>query len=231
MILIADANRSTAELLVRRLRMEGLPADAASSVASVRKRLEAGGVTALVIDPGMAGAGPVLLRALRADPATAALPVIAFGATNRPEDVAALRAAGAEFILKGQVELRVLVERILACRLAGQAKSPASPAGRSSGSSVPGGYYVWIHPQSGDAPRLSLDIGAAPGLRCSGCGGSMCLYLQRDFSRWTGWLVGTFGCLVCARRRAEPRPPLDVVPVAEELAHSVPIAAAAGGAS
>ncbi len=205
MILVADQNRSTAELLVRRLRTDGLAADAASTCGAMVKRVDAGGVSAIVLDPSLPGGPLEALAALRSRPIGATLPVIVFGTSDRAADAAAAKAAGATaFLVKGRVSPKKLVEEIRALLSTGNAASAmiggtaAAPA-----SSEKGAYYIKIEGLSGDALRLSEDLGCAPGMRCEDCRAPLSLYLQRDFSRWGKWLFGTFGCLACAAKQRE----------------------------
>lgn len=114
MILVADQNRSTAELLVRRLRSDGFTADAASTAHAMVMLAEAGGISVLLLDPSLSGALEALAL-LRSRPACATLPVIVFSTSDRAADVAAARAAGAtSFLVKGRITPKRLVDEIRA---------------------------------------------------------------------------------------------------------------------
>lgn len=220
MILVADQNRTTAELLVRRLRADGLEADAASSASGVLRRVEAGGVSALVLDPGLPGAAYAALHRIRTQGETRTLPVIVFGASDRPQDAEAAVAAGASaFLVKGRVTPTQLVDRIRTLLSSGSSAEAVTPAAKST---EHGAYYLFVRPD-GDAARLAADRGVPSGMRCPDCKGALALYLQRDFSRWGRWLFGTFGCLVCARKRT------NVVPTAETPFGKTEPQAAQGG--
>ena len=204
MILVADQNRATADLLVRRLRTDGFAAESAASSAAMVTRVEAGGVAALVLDPGLPGSALQALRRLRSNAATSRLPVVVFGTSDRPQDSNAAMEAGASlFLVKGRISPAQLVQRIRSLLSTGNAPSAVKTDGSST---EHGAYYVGVTPGA-DANRLAGDIGAAPGMRCPDCKASLSLYLQRDFSRWGKWLFGTFGCLVCARKAAPTSPP------------------------
>lgn len=207
MILVADQNRSTAELLVRRLRTDGLNADAASTAAAMVKRVDAGGVSAIVLDPSLPGGPLEALASLRSRPIGATLPVIVFGTSDRAADAAAAKTAGATaFLVKGRVSPKKLVDEIRALLSTGTDASAVSMGGLAAvpTSSEKGAYYIRIEGMSGDATRLAKDLGCGAGMRCEACNAPLSLYLQRDFSRWGKWLFGTFGCLPCAKQRELP---------------------------
>ncbi len=222
MILVADPMRLTADLLCRRLRADGFEALAFATAAGVLGRLGPAGVRAVIVDPAL-GAG--IVSKIRATlPKT---PNIAFGTSDRPQDVASALAEGANaFLVKGRATPTQLVSRLNALLDGAPAKEHAPG---EAGGAMEGSYYIHVDARSADAPRLAIDVGAGAGFKCSDCGGALALYLQRDIGRWGKWLFGTFGCLVCAKRRApagrvasiQPSP---IVPFLE------PVAVAAGGA-
>ncbi len=221
MILVADPMRLTADLLCRRLRADGFEALAFATAAGVLGRLGPTGVRAVIVDPALAAGIVAKIRATL--PKT---PIIAFGTSDRPQDVASALAEGANaFLVKGRATPTQLVSRLNALLDGG----PAKHATGEAAGAMDGSYYIHVDARSADAPRLAIDVGAGAGFKCSDCGGALALYLQRDIGRWGKWLFGTFGCLVCAKRRAPAR---RVVSLAAAQIEPLiePIAVAAGGA-
>jgi CheY-like chemotaxis protein len=200
MILVADQNRTTADLLVRRLQTDGFAAQAVCSATVAERVIEAavaqGILEAVVLDPALPGGGLELLARLRALPRTSRVPVVVFGTSDRKEDESAAKSAGANaWLVKGRITPSTLVARVrdVMGPVAKPVHDPSNPAE----------YFLWVQPGS-DAARLSTDIGASAGFKCRSCGGSLSLYLRRDPERMGEWLLAKIGCLVCARRRAPP---------------------------
>lgn len=221
MILVADPMRLTADLLCRRLRADGFEALAFATAAGVLGRLGPGRVRAVIVDPALSAGIVAKIRATL--PKT---PILAFGTSDRPQDVASALAEGANaFLVKGRATPTQLVSRLNAL-LDGD---PAKHEPGDAGGAMEGSYYIHVDARSADAPRLAIDVGAGAGFKCADCGGALALYLQRDIGRWGKWLFGTFGCLVCAKRRVPAR---HIASIGASLIEPLlePVAVAAGGA-
>ena len=209
MILVADPARLTADLLCRRLRADGFNALSFATAPGLFSRASASDVEAIIVDPALGGGAGLIPRIRTVAPAA---PIIAFGTSDRPQDVSAALSAGANaFLVKGRVTPTQLVARL---RELLASASPAPLASDRPTGATDGSYYVQVDARFGDAARLGADTGSAPGMCCCDCGAAMTLYLQRDTSRWGKWLFGTFGCLSCARRKSAAPPLLDMEPLA-----------------
>jgi DNA-binding response OmpR family regulator len=101
-VLIADDDADHRELLALALRRAGHDVVAAENAAAAMTALEAGGIDAALLDVRMPGeSGIELCRRLRADPATALLPVMLISAdTNDRRVLAALQAGADDFLTK-----------------------------------------------------------------------------------------------------------------------------------
>lgn len=243
MILIADPTRMTADLLCRRLRADGFEATAFATAAVALSRLAQKGVEAIIVDPALPSGDEPIVAKMRA--AAPDVPILAFGSSDRSDEVATVLGQGANaFLTKGRITPTQLVAGMneMIARAKGERPAPQEPPRMHAQvqrrpadpiSKTDGGYYVWVQPSRGDADRLGADVGAKAGMRCPTCNGPLALYLQRDTSRWGNWLFGTFGCLDCAHRqpdvpahRPANEPEFDLEQVAQTL---MPVAAAGGG--
>jgi chemosensory pili system protein ChpA (sensor histidine kinase/response regulator) len=127
MILIVDDHPDTREALVRLLQLNGHEANAVADGAQLLLFVQTHPPPALILldvhMPHVDGIG--VLRALRADPRLATLPVVVFSADERYR-AAAMRLGAAAYILKGSLDWIKLSEQI--DRLAGGSTKPAAPA-------------------------------------------------------------------------------------------------------
>lgn len=208
MILVGDPVRTTADLMVRRLRADGFHALGFATGPGVLGRLAENDVEAVIVDPALAsGQLASIIALIRA--AAPGTPIIAFGTGGSADDAANAKALGAsEYFVKGRLTPRELVDKLTA--LVSQRRADVKAP------TMPNSYYVRV--QAGDdVARISQDLGVAPGLRCNDCGSQLSLYLQRDPARLGKWLFGTFGCLVCATKGARVEPEAGSVDQMPEL--------------
>jgi CheY-like chemotaxis protein len=95
----------SADLLMRRRIVEGLeaagvPARGAATERRLAAALEEGGVAGLIVElDGVAVDGETLVRRLKADPATEALPLLGFCGHTQADLIRAARAAGADRVV------------------------------------------------------------------------------------------------------------------------------------
>src|SRR5438270_2606172 len=141
MILIADQNRSIGDLLVRRLRADGLAAQTAGTAALAQRIAETaahqGILDAVVVDPAIPGGGLELVGRVRALPGGSTVPVVVVGTSDAKEDIAAAWQAGATtFLVKGRVSPAELIEQIV--RLTGIARPKATA------SAEPAEYFLSV---------------------------------------------------------------------------------------
>jgi CheY-like chemotaxis protein len=117
-VLVVDDQLDTGRLLVRMLELAGYAAtcvtDGASAIASVAARMPA----MVILDVTMPDLdGFDVLRAIRAAPASRAVPVVMFSALNDADSIIRASALGAnEYVVKSKLryaELRELVRRYL----------------------------------------------------------------------------------------------------------------------
>jgi hypothetical protein len=210
MIIVADPARTTADLLCRRLRSDGLEARAVANLPALMEAVSGKRIEAIVIDPSIGfPERPVSLLRKKLP----GVPILAFGSSD--QDVATTLAEGAgAFMLKGRVTPTQLVSRLKELI---KGVSVGHREGEATGATE-GSYYLQVDARAGDAGRLAVDTGMEAGMRCPDCHGAMSLYMQRDFTRWGKWLFGTFGCLVCAKRSQKREPAVQVqIPMQERV--------------
>ena len=128
-VLIVDDDADHRELMRLALRRIGHDAVEASGTADAQRLLDAGGVDAILLDVRMPGeSGIDFCRRLRAEPATAALPIMFVTAdVNDDRILAALRAGADDYLTKPfhRTELAGRLETVLRRRNT----SPARAAG------------------------------------------------------------------------------------------------------
>jgi len=116
-VLIADDDADHRELMRLALRRIGHDVVEASDTADAQRLLDAGGVDAILLDVRMPGeSGIDFCRRLRAEPATAALPIMFVTAdVNDHRILAALRAGADDYLTKPfhRTELAVRLETVL----------------------------------------------------------------------------------------------------------------------
>jgi class 3 adenylate cyclase len=115
-VLVVDDDEGNRALLARRLQREGLQATVAASGEEALRLLTGGAFDLVLLDmvmPGLDG-GQVLAR-LKADPTTAAVPVIMISSLDQDESVARCIEAGAEDYIAKPFNLVFLRARIAAC--------------------------------------------------------------------------------------------------------------------
>lgn len=135
MILVGDQSRTTADLLVRRLRVEGFQAEAAASSFAVMERVRAGGIAAVVLDPGLPGAPYEAMSDIRSAETTNQTPVVVISSTDRPgESDAAIAAGSSAFLVKGHSTPSELVERLRSLVRQDRGSPDAVPRGTPSSS-------------------------------------------------------------------------------------------------
>lgn len=121
-ILLVDANEESREVLVRRLSAQGYEVETASDPADAADRALSSSPAVLVADLWMPSiSGVQLCRLLRAEPATADMPVILRGPADDPRSrFWAERAGAAAYVAKGRMgELVRVLARAVADRPAG----------------------------------------------------------------------------------------------------------------
>jgi len=114
MIMILDGDAATGSSIERALRYRGLEAMAIQNGMEALALLDIRIPKAIVLDLAIDGMdGMLFLRAVRASPVFAAVPIIVYTA-NFADDVrrAAIQAGAQDFIVKGTVGWESLVERI-----------------------------------------------------------------------------------------------------------------------
>jgi CheY-like chemotaxis protein len=95
----------------------GVTARTFASAAALEEAARAGAPALVLVDLGARGADPAALIArLRAEPATARVPVIAFAAHVEREAIAAARRAGADRVLARSAFVRELPDLLAALR-------------------------------------------------------------------------------------------------------------------
>jgi CheY-like chemotaxis protein len=110
-VLVVDDDVPSLELASRTLADAGYAVLLATGVTDARRRLAIDRPDLAILDRRLPdGDGLVLVRELRARPATAHLPVLVLGATAAPEEAVAARAAGAN----GHLEKPVTGDALLA---------------------------------------------------------------------------------------------------------------------
>ena len=96
-VLIVDDDADHRELLTLALRRCGHDVVEAADARSAQRRIDGGGVDAVLLDVRMPGeSGIELCRRLRDDPATATLPIMLVSADVNDQRIAAARIAGAD---------------------------------------------------------------------------------------------------------------------------------------
>lgn len=120
-ILIIEDDAAIREMLVRRLELRGFEVDEAPDGETGLAMIRAARPAVVVLDHGLPGiSGWDVARALRADPAFAALPVIALTAhAGEPIRRQALEAGCTTFLTK-PVDMKALERELRAC-LGGEA--------------------------------------------------------------------------------------------------------------
>lgn len=203
MLLIADQSRMTAEMIARRLRVEGMQVEVLGDPGLVLTRAAAGDVRVALLDPKLPGTLEVVHQ-LRKDPFTREVAVVLFGASHRPDVIAAgLRAGAAAYLVKGQTRISELAATLWSHWVKEKPVKlvkAAPPVERSVRT-----YLLHIQPGSPDALRLCEDTGAAPGLRCPHCRNSLSLRLRRDLVDGLSQMTSDLTCAICARADARPR--------------------------
>jgi len=211
MILIADHDLKTAEMMVRCLRADGLAADVAPDALAVLKKVKDGGVDALVVDPALPGSGLEAVKRLRSDPRTAELPIILFGTSDgRGGEDMAKQVGAREFLVKGKITTVQFV-----AKLRKLVNPPAShhngahPPPRTNGAHPPpsitvieGSYLVSVHSAVGDAIKMAAELGLGSDMRCQTCGSHLWLCLNIDPLRKGRYVFGEFVCQKCSKIRS-----------------------------
>ncbi len=125
-VLVVDDHADSREMLRHMLRHDGYNALPAASAEEALAALRAARASLIIADYDMPGMnGLELLKALRADAATASIPVIIFTA-NEDLQPAALAAGADAFVVKGTLDWAVLHREIR--RLAGPGELSAAAA-------------------------------------------------------------------------------------------------------
>jgi two-component system, OmpR family, alkaline phosphatase synthesis response regulator PhoP len=128
-ILVVEDDRDIAELIAHYLQKAGHSVDRLSSGSEVMARLRERRADLVVLDlmlPGMDGL--LVCQAMRADPATAAVPVIMLTARGEESDRVAGLELGADDYVTKPFSPKELVARVAArLRRAGEAAAPAQP--------------------------------------------------------------------------------------------------------
>jgi DNA-binding response OmpR family regulator len=129
-VLIADDDADHRELLTLALRRAGHDVVTADDADSAMALLLAGGIDVALLDVRMPGeSGIELCRRLRAEPATAILPVMLISAdVNDHRILAALQAGADDYLTKPfhRAELCARLDNLLICKPAAAARSAAA---------------------------------------------------------------------------------------------------------
>lgn len=134
-VLIADDDADHRELLTLALHRFGHEVVEATDARSALRRLEQGGIDAVLLDVRMPGiSGIELCRRLRDDPLTAALPIMLVSADVNDQRINAARAAGADDYLTKpfhRTELAARLDNVLLGR-----GTPAARAATAANAAV-----------------------------------------------------------------------------------------------
>ncbi|MBI5720346.1 MAG: response regulator [Burkholderiales bacterium] len=112
-VLVVDDNPTNLELAVFTLEVAGFEVGTASDAAEYRRVLAARRPDAVLMDVQLPGSsGLELARELKADPATAAIPVIAVTAYAMKGDEQRMRAAGCDAYLSKPLDVATFAQRV-----------------------------------------------------------------------------------------------------------------------
>jgi two-component system, cell cycle response regulator DivK len=112
-ILVVDDNEAGQLLVCSLLQLQGFRADSAGSAVEVLQRLNAHPPDLILMDLQLPGQdGLSLTRQLKADPATAAIPIVALTAHAMPGDREQALAAGCVGYISKPIDTRTLGDQI-----------------------------------------------------------------------------------------------------------------------
>jgi two-component system CheB/CheR fusion protein len=112
-VLIVEDNADAAEMLLALLELDGHEAVIASTGAEALRILRSRGADVVLCDLGLPGmSGYELVRAIRADPAVRAIPVIALTGYGQPDDRRRTAEAGFDDHLTKPVDLQTIAETL-----------------------------------------------------------------------------------------------------------------------
>ncbi len=128
-----------------------------------------------------------VLRRLRADNATKAIPVIIFSVMGEQKDIKkALEMGANDYTVKGFYTPRQILSKI---------KEQLDQAGVQRSASV---YKILVKAGQEDAAKLEEDIGLAKGVKCPKCNAELVLELYPDYVREGGhWFDSRLACPQC----------------------------------
>lgn len=127
-ILVVDDNEAGQLLVSSVLELQGFRVDSAGSAAEVLKRLHIQSPDLILMDVQLPGQdGLSLTRQLKADPATAAIPIVALTAHAMPGDREQALAAGCVGYISKPIDTRTLGDQIR------EFLSAPQPASRAAG--------------------------------------------------------------------------------------------------
>ncbi len=128
-VVVLEPDAATASALQLRLMREGMSVQFVQSRAEVERALATGAQAALLASPMPDGDVNDLLRALRAAPATATVPLFLLAAQEDPEEVTAGLEAGADDVLVRPVRMEVLTAKLRRALAQNQAMLRKASAG------------------------------------------------------------------------------------------------------
>ena len=108
-VLVIDDEIDTCKILATGLKLLGFETDFALSALQAFKKMQAGAPNAVVLDLMMPDAdGYEVMRRMRANPATASLPIVVLSATADPQAEEKSKKIGANVFLYKPVSIQVL---------------------------------------------------------------------------------------------------------------------------
>jgi DNA-binding response OmpR family regulator len=130
-----------------------------------------------------------ILKRLRADAETKAIPVIIFSVLGEPDDIKKGLALGAnDYTVKGFYSPMEILSKIHAILSATDIKQHL------------GSYKMELQDHRLDAAHLQQDVGLVKGFECPHCAKGMVLELIPDYTRTDGhWFTSHFVCPNCGR--------------------------------